>query len=551
MSCVSATASGVGLVAVGNSDGSIFVYDITKHLMLWETWSFRVDEDRISRGLNLLCQQSKADEQREELKQKINQQKQPQPLPTQEANKKQGEEKQGNHEKFNTKEETVEKQAVKEEGKDERDNTKEEKEVDRQTEKQEGKNERDSTEEGKEIEKQKVVQTETLHQEDKTSKAHKQKQEGELENKTVEEGKPSTSQHSHPVSSCKLHSLGIVQLTKEKDSGDSTTSPKRNRKVAESSNVDPSLLIGVSYCRNSGAQDAVLIVCDIHTAPTCKSVATSTKKNKAKFTALSSAGIGIEPMSDPLMDIDDVMPSALPITVDIDTPSWELVPPLPPEPPLVSSAIPPPPPLPPLKNSNSASKTEKGSQLQIFVVSEYIDDLPIDAHPVVSIIQPCGYNRVAVALEYGPSYGGCIILFNLEQCTGKTILGKSIIYEFVAPDQQVSDMCVMENLETKRNGNSHYLAAVTRCGSFIVFSMEMNVVVSVNANSDPFVSCFPCVNVGLFGLVTKSGVVKTVKVVSGKPVPEVNVLAADVANNNAAGDSTIPTSPHKSKYSSS
>lgn len=537
MSCVSATANGVGLVAVGNSDGSIFVYDLTKHLMLWETWSFRIDEDRISRGLNLLGQQSKADEQR-------NQQRQPQPLPAQEANKTQGEEKQENHD---TEEKTVEKQAVKEEGKDERDNTKEEKEVDRQTEKQEEKNERDSIEEGKEIENQKVVETEPLHREDKTSKAHEQKQEGDQEKKTVKEGEPPTSQHTHPVSSCKLHSLGIVQLTKEKDSGDSnTSSPKRNKKDDKSSNVDPSLLIGVSYCRSSGAQDAVIIVCDIHTVPTCKSVATSTKKNKAKSTALSSAGIGIEPMSDPLMDIDDVIPSALPITVDIDTPSWELVPPLPPEPPLVSSAIPPPPPLPPLKNGSSASKTEKGSQLQIFVVSEYIDDLPVDAHPVVSVIQPCGYNRVAVALEYGPSYGGCIILFNLEQCTGKTILGKSIIYEFAAPDQQVLDMCVMENLETKRNGNSHFLAAVTRCGSFTVFSMEMNVIVSMNANSDPFVSCFPCVNVGLFGLVTKSGVIKTVKVVSGKPVPEVNVLAADVANSNTAEDTTIPTNSHKS-----
>ena len=511
--------------------------------MLWETWSFRVDEDRIGCGLNLLCQQIKADEQQEKLRQKNNLKKLPGPLPVQVANKMKREEKQEEKDEKVNIEEKVEKQVIKQEGKDETDNIKENKEVDKQTEKKhEGETDTDNKEQGKEIEKENVVGTEPLHQQEgKTSKTHEQKQEGDQENKTVKEGEHPTSQHDHPVSSCKLHSLGIVQLMKESDTGNTSASPKSSNKGDESSNVDPSLLIGVSYCRSSGAQEAAIIVCDIHTY---KSVATSIKKNKAKSTALSSAGIGIEPMSDPLMDIDDVMPSALPITVDIDTPSWELVPPLPPEPPLVSSAIPPPPPLPPLKNGN-ASKTEKGSQLQIFVVSEYIDDLPVDAHPVVSVIQPCGYSRVAVALEYGPSYGGCIILFNLEQCTGKTILGKSIIYEFVESSQQVLDMCVMENLETRRNGNSHFLAAVTRSGSFVVFSMEMNVVVSMSVNSDPFVSCFPCVNVGLFGLVTRSGVVKTVKVVSGKPVPEVSVLAADVANSDTAGDSTISTSMHK------
>lgn len=507
-------------MAVGNSDGLIVVYDLTKHLMLWETWSFRIDEGWINRGLTQPSQQHETDEQREKLKQKIDQQKQPEHLPKQEDNKKQQEEK----------------------GKDEKSKTEGEKQEEKWEEK------KDDTEEENKGQKQEVVDVEPLHQEDKPSKLDHQKQGGVKEHKTTKEGDtepPPTSQQDLPVSSCKLHSLGIVQLMKVGDAGNSSIPPKVNKKDVESSNVEPSILVGVSFCRSSGAQDAAIIVCDIHTSPSWKSVGTSTKKNKAKSTALSSAGIGIEQLGDPLLDIDDVMPSALSITVDIDTPSWELVPPLPPEPPLVSSTIPPPPPPPPLKNSSSANKTEKGTQLQIFVVSEYIEDLPNDAHPVVSVIQPCGLSRVAVALAYGPTCGGCVILFNLERCTGKTILGKSIICEFETSDQQVLDICVMENLETGRTGNSHFLATINKSGSFTVFSMEMNVIVSMNFSSDPLVSCFPCVNVGLFGMVTRSGVVKTVKVVGGRPVPEVNVLAASTAESDAIGDGTNPTSPHK------
>lgn len=499
-------ADGVGLVAVGNSDGLVVVYDLTKHLMLWETWSFRVDEDRINRGLTLPYQQT--DEQWEKFKQNISQQKQPGQPSAQEDNKKQQEEKQEEKEK------------------DERGSTIEEKE------------------------KQQVIETEPHHQQQEASKPDHQKQESDQELKaTTKEGnvktKPSTSQSTHSVSSCKLHSLGIVQLMKQGDSQDSSAQANGSKKDSDSLNVDPSLLIGVSFCRSSGIQDAAIIVCDIHTNSPGKSVVIAAKKSKVKSTALSSAGIGVEVVADPLLDIDDVMPPALPITVDFDTPSWELVPPLPPEPPLISSTIPPAPPPPPLKSSDTANKIETGSQLQIFVVSEYIDDIPSDAHPVVSVIQPCGHSRVAVALAYGPSHGGCVILFNLEHCIGKTILGKNIIHEFEIPGLQVSDMCVMENLETGKTVNSHFLATINKSGSFIVYSMEMNIIVSMNVTSDPLVSCFPCLNVGLFGVVSRSGVVKTVKIVGGKPVAEVNVLAASAASSDSLGDNSISTNPHK------
>lgn len=462
-----------------------------------------MDEDRISHGLTLTGQQYEpSGEQSEKLKQKVDRQKQSEHPPTQKVDKKDQEEKQEVNDK------------------------------------------KDNTEEDKELQKQKEIDAEPLHQDDKTSKLEQQQhQEGNQEHNTTKEddGKvePSTGL---PVSSCKLHSLGIVQLTKEGHSGDSNKPPSRNKKDVDSFNIDPSLLIGVSFCRSSGAQDAAIMVYHIHNSPTWKGVPAAAKKNKSNSTYLSSA---IEPMADTLLEIDDAIPSGLPITVDIDTPSWELVPPLPlpPELPLVSSSIPPAPPPPPLKNS-SAHKAEKESQLQIFVVSEYIDDLPNDAHPVVSVIKPCGRSQVAVALEYGPNYGGSIILFNLEHCTGKTILGKSVIFEFKTPDLQVMDMCVMENLETGRTGSSHFLATVNRRGSFNVFSMGMNVVVSMDVSNDPLVSCFPCVNVGLFGMVTRSGVVKTVKVVSGKPAGEVNIMAASAADNGTV-DETILISPHK------
>ena len=495
-------------MAVGNSDGLIVVFDLTKHLMLWETWSFRMDEDRITRGLTLPSQQYEYDEHMKKLKQKVDQQKEPEHP---EVDKKQQQEGQ-------------------------------------QEEKQVEKDVKDKIEEGKKVQKEEEIETEPLHQEDKTSY---EKQEGDQEHKAAKEddGKtapPPTSQPGLPVSLCKLYSLGIVQLTMQEDPGDTNRLPNNNnKKDTGSSHVDPSLLIGVSFSHGSGTRDAAIIVYDIHSSPTWKSVATATKKNKPKYTTtaytMSSAGIAIEPMSDPLLDMDDVMPSSLPITVDIDTPSWELVPPLPPEPPLMSSTVPPPPPPPPLKNT----KIEKGSQLQIFVVSEYIDDLPNDAHPVVSVIRPCGCSRVAVALEYGPNYGGCVILFNLEHCTGKTILGKSVMFDFKTSDLQVIDMCAMDNLETGRTNNSHYLATINKCGSFVVFSMDMNIVISKSFDNDPLAFCFPCVNVGLFGVVTRSGVVKTVKVVGGKPVAEVNVIATSVVDSGTVEDTTIPVNPHK------
>lgn len=508
VSCVSSTAEGVGLVAVGNSDGLIVVFDLTKYLMLWETWSFRMDEDRIARGLMLPSQQYESVEQLEKLKQKVDQHINPEHI----------------HDKSKHHEKEIQQ---------------EEKLV-----------EKVKTEEGKEVQKQEEIETDLLHQEDKTSC---EKQVEDLEHKAAKDdnGKaapPLTSQQGLPVSSCKLHSLGMVQLTRQEDPGDTSTLPKRNnKKDTESSHVDPSLLIGVSFTRSSGAQDAAIIVYDVHTSPTWKSVAATTKKNKSKFTTtvLPSAGIAIEPMSDPLLDMDDVMPSSLPITVDIDTPSWELVPPLPPEPPLMSSTIPPPPPPPPLKSTNSANKIEKGSQLQIFAVSEYIDDLPNDAHPVVSVIQPCGRTRVAVALEYGPNNGGCVILFDLEHCNGKTILGKSVMFDLKTSDLHVVDMCAMENLETGRTNNTHYLATINKRGSLVVFSMGMHIVISKHFDSDPLAFCFPCVNVGLFGAVTRSGVVKTVKVVGGKPVAEVDVIATSVVDSAAMEDTTIPVNPHK------
>ena len=527
--CVSPAAEGVGLVAVGNSNGLIVIFDLTKHLMLWETWSFHVDEDRIAHGLTLTSQQHDSSGQVEKLKQKVDQPKHP--PAAEEVNERQQQDK--------------EQENQQEEKQVEEDKMEEEKEVQKQEEDKQV--EKDKTEEGKEAEKQ---ETELLQQEDKASH---EKQEGHQEHKTAKEDDdkaatvPITSQQGLSVSSCKLHSLGIVQLTKQQDPEGTSVLPNSSKKDADSSNADPSLLIGVSFDRNSGTQDAAIIVFNIHSTPTRKSIATTTKKSKSKYTSiptLSSAGISIELMSDALLDMDDVMPSSLPITVDIDTPSWELVPPLPPEPPLISSTIPPPPPLPPLKNSNSANKTEKGTQLQMFVVSEYIDDLPNDAHPVVSVIQPCGHSRVAVALEYGPNYGGCIILFNLEHCTGKTILGKSVMFDLKTSDEQVIDMCVMENLHTRTN-NSHFLATINKRGSFVVFSMDMNIVISKSFTDDPLVSCFPCVNVGLFGLVTRSGIVKTIKVVSGKPVAEVDVLAATVVDSGAVGDDTIPINPHK------
>lgn len=502
---MSSTADGVGLVAVGNSNGLIVVFDLTKHLMLWETWSFHIDEERINHGLTLPSQQYESDEQWEKLKQNIGQRKQQQEnLTEQEPSKK-----------------------------------------------QEEKGNKDNTEEVKEVQKLEEIKAQLLHKEDKKSELEQQGQQDDWGHKAAEENDtkvilPPSSQQGLPVSSCKLHSLGIVQSTREGGSEDSSIS-NNNRKDADSSNIDPSLLIGVSFSRSSGVRDAAIIVCDIHTNPSWKSVAAAAKKNKSKSVTLSSAAIEI-PIGDMLLDIDESMPPPLPITMDIDSPTWELVPPLPPEPSLMSSNIPPPPPPPPLKNSSSAHKTEKGSQLQIFVVSEYIDNLPNDAHPVVSVIQPCGYSRVAVALEYSPTHGGCIILFNLEHCVNKTILGKSVMFEFDAPDLQVSHMCAMENLETGRTNSDYYLATVNKHGSFIVFSMEMNMVVTMSVGNDPLVSCFPCVNVGLFGMVTRSGVVKTVKVVGGKPVAEVNVLASNVVDGDTTEDEAILVSPHKGQY---
>ena len=487
--CVSSTAEGVGLVAVGNSDGQIVIVDLTKHLMLWETWSFCIDENRIAHGLTLPSQQFDPG------KQKIDPQKQ---RPVQKVNKEELEGKQGENQNG---------------------------------EKQVEKDEKYKTEEGQKKQKEGPPNTEDeMSQQEGDHKAVKER---------ADKAPPSsTSQQNLPISSCKLHCLGIVQLPKQEKPQDTG-----NKTDVDSSNVDPSLLVGVSFCRSSGTHDAAIIVYDIHTSPSCKSVTAVTKKSKSKY--YTTIGIPVEPVSDALLDMDDVMPSSMSITVDIDTPSWELVPPLPPEPPLMSSAIPHPPPLPPVKNNNLASKTEKGSQLQIFMVSDYIDDLPNDAHPVVSVIRPCGHGRVAVALEYGPDHGGCIILFNLEHCTGKTILGKSVMYDFKTSDLQVTDMCVMENLETERTSSSHFLGTINKHGSFVVYSMDMNVVVTKNFDDDPLVSCFPCNNVGLFGVVSRSGVVKTVKIVDGRPVAEVNVLAASIADSSIVGESAIPVSPHK------
>ena len=497
VSCVSSTAEGVGLVAVGNSDGQIVVFDLTKHLMLWETWSFRIDENRITRGLTLPSQQFDPG------KQKIDQQKQLEHPPEQKVSKKEVEEKQGENQNG---------------------------------EKQVEKDEKDKTVEEKEQKRQEETETDPLGTENKISQ-----QEGDHEavKESANKAPPSfISQQGLSISSCKLHSLGIVQFPKQEEPQGAS-----NKTDTDSSNVNPSLLVGVSFCRSSGTHDAAIIVYDIHASPSCNNITTAIKKNKSKY--ITSIGIPVEPVNDALLDIDDVMPSSLPITVDIDTPSWELVPPLPPEPPLMSSAIPHPPPLPPVKISNSNSKTEKGSQLQIFMVSNYIDDLPNNAYPVVSVIRPCGHGRVAVALEYGTDHGGCIILFNLEYCTSKTILGKSVMYDFKTSDLQVTDMCVMENLETERTNGSYFLGTINKRGSFVVYSMDMNVVVTKDFDGDPLVSCFPCNNVGLFGVVTRSGVVKTVKIVSGRPAAEVNVLAASICNGSTVKESTIPVSPHK------
>ena len=497
VTCISSTADGVSLVAVGNSGGLIVVVDLTKHLMLWETWSFRIDEDKINDGLTFPTQKCESDEQWDKLKQKIDQQ-QLEHLPEQERQKKE----------------------------------------------QKEKDEKSVTEKG-ETQNQGEVKGELSHHIDETEQ---QRRQDDQENKAVVDGDvkdvpPASSNQCAPVTSCKLHSLSIVQSVIERDSTDASN---RNKDDANSSNVDPSLLIGVSFCRSSGTRDAAIIVCDILSSSTWKSVTVTTKKTKSKSSPYLATPV-MEPMGDILLDIDDVMAPPLPIAMeDINLPSWELIPPIPPELSLASSNIPPPPPLPPLKNNSSAHKTEKGSQLQIFVVSEYIDNLPNDAHPLVSVIQPCGHDRVAVALEYGANHGGCIILFNLEQCAGKTILGKSVMFEFETADQQVIDMCAMENLDTGRTDNNNYcLAVVTKCGSFIVFSMQMSIIDSLSAGSDPLVSCFPCVNVGLFGVVTRSGVVKTVKITSGKPVSEVNVLAANTTENGMVEDSSIPVSPHK------
>jgi len=320
--------------------------------------------------------------------------------------------------------------------------------------------------------------------------------------------KSSTAQTSgsSPVLSFKLHSLSIVHSL-EKDSNKDTSKSATNKDTSSNVVQESSLLTGVSFSRENGKKDAAIIAYGIPSKYESDSVATGAAgKSKQKYYQPANTTTAVNDLFLGLDEIPIIPPP--PINIDLDTPSWQLAPP----------TIPAAPPPPPVKGATPVKKPSGARHLQTFLISDNIDNLPDDASPVVSAFQPCGHNQVAAAIEYGPDQGGCVILFNLNNFYDQTIIGDSIIYEFKTPLEHVTNMCSIEKPNTDSTGSSHYIATIDKGGSLIIYNDDTGKLIQmvILTPTDSYVSCFSCTNVGLLGVVTKSGKVVTIRLVTSE-----------------------------------
>lgn len=557
---MSTTSDSVGLVAVGHDDGLVTVWDLSKHLMLWKTCSLRVDVNSVTYALSTLLEggassvskkeHGKEDQQKmsngevkEDQKEKTpekkeledkeqlhrtqeedqgkeldshqlqQQQQQPQEEEgeneTQQQKQEEDEqqEKEHQHKEHDTEEQDTEQSSMQED----KEQTPEDKQHTGED-KKETQEEQNSLKEEKAQEKQQQhEQAASQHQEGEEGKVLKEedKSEGSAQTNGVTD-KPSVtpSKNSSAVVSCKLHSLSIVHSA-EKDSSKETSKSASNKDTSSNTAQESSLLAGVSFSRECGKQDAAIIVYAVPSMYNGEGAANSAAKSKQKSSQPLPAN-SIDGMADLLLDWDEVPPLPMSLNVDLDTPSWQLAPP----------NIPVAPPPPPVKGGMPAKKSTSARHLQTFLISENIDNLPDDASPVVSTLQPCGHNQFAAAIEYGPTHGGCVILFNLNNFFNQTIIGESLIYEYKTPDEHAVSMCAMEKADTDSSGSSYYVVTVNKSGSLAVYSDDTGHLKQtvVHTASDPFVSCFCCTNVGLLGVVTKAGSIRTVRVINGRLV---------------------------------
>jgi len=585
--CVSTTADGVSLVSVGHSDGLITVWDLSKHLMLWKACSLQVDVNSITYALNTLLENGsspgtdgvckKQDCREEEKLEEVTENQKDIDEKEQQHNK-QVEDKELQHrtqqeetrldnqrqQETGGRQQPLQKEIETQLNKDEELEVKEqqqerENQEDKQLEKHEDdhdqENEQDETqqEDTKQLVEDKQQQKDTENQQepqqredqqvqDELASSHpnedREPQQDEDVAQTVNAtGKSCTTQtsNSSPVSSCQLDSLSIVHsLTPiEKDSNKNTGKSATNKDTTSNIVQESSLLTGVSFSRENGKKDAAIIVYGIPSKYEGESAATGAAgKSKHKYYQPSST-TAVEGMNDLFLGLDEmpIMPPP-PINVDLDTPSWQLAPP----------TIPAAPPPPPVKGGTPVKKPCGARHLQTFLISENINNLPNDASPVVSAFQPCGHNQVIAAVEYGPDHGGCVILFNLNNFYNQTIIGDSIIYEFKTPLEHVTSMCAIEKPNTDGTGSSHYIATIDKGGSLIIYGDETGKLkqMVILTPSDSYISCFSCTNVGLLGVVTKSGKVVTIRVVTGQVI-------ADESDGDAmyGGDSSPSLNPHQ------
>ena len=570
MCCVSTTADGVGLVAVGHSDGLITVWDLSKHLMLWKACSLHVDITSITYALATLLENggtTKGDstdkkqdfKEEEKLEEVTEDQKQNTQEKEQQHNKQvedkelqnstQQEEPQLDNQQQQQQEDKVEYQQTQQvEAETQLDKEQQPEKIEQQQKQQSQEDTRlekhgdDCGQENEQNEvqqedKKKLVENEQQQKDTITEQEQEPQQQGEdqqekqqvtshpneereqpqQDSKTEDVAqtinatdKPSTTQinDSSPVESCKLHSLSIVHsLTPtEKDSNKDTNKSASNKDTSSNVIQEASLLTGVSFTKDD-KKDAAIIAYAIPS----KYEGEGGAAGKSKQKSYQPPSTAVEGMNDLFLGLDEIpiIPPP-PINVDLDTPSWQLAPP----------AIPAAPPPPPVKSGTPVKKLSGARHLQTFLISENIDNLPDDASPVVSALQPCGHTQVAAAIEYGPDHGGCVILFNLNNFYNQTVIGDSIIYEFKTPLEHVTSMCAIEKPDTDGTGSSHYIATIDKGGSLVIYNDDtgkLKQMVTLTP-TDSYVSCFSCINVGLLGVVTKSGKVVTIRVVTSQMV---------------------------------
>ena len=543
MSCVSTTGDGVGLVAVGHNDGLITVWDLSKHLMLWKTCSLRVDITSITYALATLENSGTAATGIADRKQKENKYKEGTDEKTPEKEQQHDKEVEDNdllqsrtqqeeaqiasqqqeedvgHQQTQQEEPQLEDKTQQSQEDTHQENHKEEcgqKHQEKDGVQQEDKEQLLKNEvQQKDTESQQEPQQEEEEQPDKlaTNQSNDEREQppGNISDDVTQPvngtGNASQTSEKSPVVSCRLHSLSIVHslVSTGKDSSKETSKSASNKDTSSNTVEESSLLTGVSFTRKDGKKDAAIIVYGV---PSNYGSENGTNGVAGKSKQKSPYNIVAEQVNDVLLEWDEVpiIPPP-PINVDLDTPSWQLAPP----------TIPAAPPPPPVKGGAPVKKQSGARHLQTFLLSENIDSLPDDASPVISAFQPCGRNQVVAAIEYGPTHGGCLILFNLNNFYDQTIIGESIIYEFKSPLEQIASMCAIEKIDMDSTGSSHCVATINKGGSLIIYNDDTGKLMQtmILTPADSYVSCFSCTNVGLLGVVTKSGKVVTIRVVTG------------------------------------